>query len=352
MAKKILIIEDNFEIREGTAEVLSLTGDYEIITAPDGKAGVDLALKNKPDLILCDIMMPELDGYGVLYMLSKNEVTADIPFIFLTAKSERADLRKAMEMGADDYLTKPFDDVELLNAIESRFRKREKLVGNSNVRAHLHLSEDEQNYLLQDLVKDARIKVFKKKQSIYEAGDSPIFVYFLLKGKVRSFLFYQDGRELSTDIHIHDTFFGYETVLLNEKYSDNAATLEDSEIALIPKERFFELLYNKPLIAGKFIKLLSGNIREKEEQMLGFAYDTVRKRVANALVNVAEKTASSPEQDEVLIRISRDDLAALAGTANETISRMLADFKDEHLITKEGNAIRVFSIAKLKGVKF
>ncbi|GHE48959.1 response regulator [Sphingobacterium griseoflavum] len=352
MAKKILIIEDNFEIREGTAEILSLTGDYEILTAPDGKIGVDLAVKNKPDLILCDIMMPELDGYGVLYMLSKNELTADIPFIFLTAKSERADLRKAMEMGADDYLTKPFDDIELLNAIESRFRKREKLAGQAGSRTHLHLSEDEQNYLLQDLVKDARVKIFKKKQSIYEAGDSPVFVYHLLKGKVRSFLFYQDGRELSTDIHIHDTFFGYETVLLNEKYSDNAATLEDSEIALIPKERFFELLYNKPVIAGKFIKLLSGNIREKEEQMLGFAYDTVRKRVANALVNVAEKTASSAEQDEVLIRISRDDLAALAGTANETISRMLADFKDEKLITKEGNAIRIFSIAKLRGVKF
>ncbi|TDS16290.1 response regulator [Sphingobacterium paludis] len=352
MAKRILIIEDNFEIREGTAEVLSLTGDYEILTAPDGKVGVDLAIKNKPDLILCDIMMPELDGYGVLYMLSKNELTAGIPFIFMTAKSERADLRKAMEMGADDYLTKPFDDIELLNAIESRFKKREKLTGTAAHRAHLHLNEDEQQYLLHDLVKDARVKIFKKKQSIYEAGDSPVFVYYLLKGKVRSFLFYQDGRELSTDIHIHDTFFGYEAVLLNEKYSDNAATLEDSEIALIPKERFFELMYNKPSIASKFIKLLSGNIREKEEQMLGFAYDTVRKRVANALVNVAEKTTSSPAQDEVLIRISRDDLAALAGTANETISRMLADFKEERLITKEGNAIRIFSIAKLRNVKF
>lgn len=352
MAKKILIIEDNFEIREGTAEVLSLTGDYEILTAPDGKVGVDLAVRNKPDLILCDIMMPELDGYGVLYMLSKNEVTADIPFIFLTAKSERADLRKAMEMGADDYLTKPFDDIELLNAIESRFRKRQKLAGGAQHKASLHLSDDEQNYLLQDLVKDSRIKTFKKKQSIYEAGDSPIFVYYLVKGKVRSFLFYQDGRELSTDIHIHDTFFGYETVLLNEKYSDNAASLEDCEIALIPKERFFELLYNKPMIASKFIKLLSGNVREKEEQMLGFAYDTVRKRVANALVNVAEKTVPTPEEDQVVIRISRDDLAALAGTANETISRMLADFKDEQLITKEGNAIRIFSISRLKNIKF
>ncbi|WP_437921730.1 response regulator [Sphingobacterium sp. LRF_L2] len=352
MAKTILIIEDNFEIREGAAEVLSLTGDYEIITAPDGKVGVDLAIKHRPDLILCDIMMPELDGYGVLYMLNKNETTSDIPFIFLTAKSERADVRKAMEMGADDYLTKPFDDIELINAIESRFRKREKISANNGTRGGLHLSEDEQNYLLKDLVKDARIKVFKKKQSIYSVGDSPVFVYYLLSGKVRSFLFYQDGRELSTDIHISDTFFGYETVLLNEVYSDNAAALEDCEIALIPKERFFELLYNKPMIAGKFIKLLSGNIREKEEQMLGFAYDTVRKRVANALVNVAEKTTPTVGEEGIVVRISRDDLATLAGTANETISRMLAEFKDEGLLVKERSAIRIFSIEKLKGVKF
>lgn len=350
--RTILIIEDNLEIREGTAEILMLTGGYEVITAENGKIGVELALKHVPDLILCDIMMPELDGYGVLYMLNKYESTKHISFIFLTAKSERSDMRKAMEMGADDYLVKPFDDIELLNAIESRLRKRDsfQLVSLSNS-ANLFLDEDEQNYLLQDLVKEARVKTFKKKQLIYEEGDSPLFIYYVLKGKIRTFLYYQDGRELSTGIHIDDLFFGYESVLLNEKYTDNAGALEDSEIALIPKDKFFELMYKKPAIATKFIKLLSGNIKEKEEQMLGFAYDSVRKRVANTLVNVALKSVEDDVQDEVLIRISRDDLAALAGTANETISRMLADFKDEKLIVKEGNAIRIFSIDKLKNVK-
>lgn len=350
--RTILIIEDNLEIREGTAEILSLTGGYKVITAENGKVGVELALKHIPDLILCDIMMPELDGYGVLYMLNKYESTKHISFIFLTAKSERSDMRKAMEMGADDYLVKPFDDIELLNAIESRLRKRDSLsiAINSN-QANLYLDEDEQNYLIQDIVQEARVKTFKKKQLIYEEGDTPVFIYYVVKGKIRTFLYYQDGRELSTGIHIDDLFFGYESVLLNEKYTDSASALEDSEIALIPKEKFFELMYKKPAIATKFIKLLSGNIKEKEEQMLGFAYDSVRKRVANTLVNVALKTIEKDTQDEVLIRISRDDLAALAGTANETISRMLADFKDEKLIVKEGNAIRIFSINKLKNVK-
>src|ERR1044071_612932 len=122
--KKILVIEDNADIRENTAEILSLA-NYSVITAENGKIGVDLANKEKPDLIMCDIMMPELDGYGVLHILSKKPETALIPFIFLTAKTEKTDIRKGMELGADDYLTKPFDDSELLNAIEARLRKHE-----------------------------------------------------------------------------------------------------------------------------------------------------------------------------------------------------------------------------------
>lgn len=349
--RTILIVEDNFDIREGISEILELTGGYNVLTAENGKIGVELALKHTPDLILCDIMMPELDGYGVLYMLSKQEATMHIPFIFLTAKSERVDMRKAMEMGADDYLVKPFDDIELLNSIESRLKKRDSLQ-HTFVKSHtLSLSEEDQTILLQELVKEARVKVYKKKQLIYEEGDTPIYVYYLLQGKIRSFLYYQDGRELSTNIHTKDRFFGYESILLNERYTESASALEDAEVALIPKEKFFELMFNKPAIATQFIKLLSGDIKEKEEQMLGFAYDSVRKRVANTLVQVAQKTVETPTQDEAVIRISRDDLAALAGTANETISRMLADFKDEKLIIKEGNAIRIFSIQKLKNIK-
>jgi CheY-like chemotaxis protein len=122
--KRILLIEDNIEIRENTTEILELDG-YEVLTAENGKIGVELASTTKPDLIICDIMMPVLDGYSVLHLLSKNPETENIPFIFLTAKADRPDFRKGMEMGADDYITKPFDDVDLLNAIESRFKKIE-----------------------------------------------------------------------------------------------------------------------------------------------------------------------------------------------------------------------------------
>ena len=120
--KKILLIEDNDDIRENTAEILELS-NYNVIVAENGKRGVEKAIEYSPDLIVCDIMMPGLDGYGVLHAVHKNEQIKNTPFIFLTAKTERSDFRKGMELGADDYITKPFDGIELLNAVESRLKK-------------------------------------------------------------------------------------------------------------------------------------------------------------------------------------------------------------------------------------
>src|ERR1700733_1192330 len=124
--KTILVIEDTQKVRNNIAEILELS-NYKVLIAADGKTGVEIALKEKPDLIICDIMMPVLDGYGVYHLLSKHKETYGIPFIFLTAKSEKSDFRKGMEMGADDYITKPFDGIELLNAIEIRLKKSESL---------------------------------------------------------------------------------------------------------------------------------------------------------------------------------------------------------------------------------
>src|ERR1700753_1839971 len=126
--RKLLVIDDHDDIRENIAEILTLAG-YEVFTAQNGKRGVETALRENPELVICDIMMPELDGYGVLHLLRKNDSTANTPFIFLTAKTERTDFRKGMEMGADDYITKPFDDIELLNAIEIRLKKYDLLEG-------------------------------------------------------------------------------------------------------------------------------------------------------------------------------------------------------------------------------
>lgn len=349
--QKILLIEDNQDIRESTAEILELA-DFTVFTAENGKKGVELALANFPDIILCDIMMPELDGYGVLYMLNKNETTAHIPFIFLTAKAERADMRKGMEMGADDYLTKPFGDVELLNAIEMRLQKRDRALKNAGNSASFEglLNEARSAKLLNELSENSRIRTYKKKQTIFTDGDQPQNVYLVKSGKVRTYMVYQDGREIISGMFSTGDFVGYESILLNKPYQDIAEALDATELYLIPKNDFHSLLYKDHGIAKKFIELLSGDIQGKKEQLLKLAYNSVRKRVADALINMAEKF-NGGHVETCEIKISRDDLAAMVGTANETISRTLADFKDEKLIEKEGSTIRVFSVEKLRRIK-
>ena len=124
--KKILLIEDEQVLREGIADVLTFEG-YKVIEAADGRNGIEQALKQLPDLILCDIIMPEMNGHDVLRQLAKNEDTRLIPFVFITALSERPDIRTGMEMGANDYLTKPFSHEELLKTIDKQLEKSEEI---------------------------------------------------------------------------------------------------------------------------------------------------------------------------------------------------------------------------------
>jgi DNA-binding NarL/FixJ family response regulator len=124
--KKILVIEDEPEMRRNLSTILRLEG-FAAVTAENGRVGIEMALKEKPDLILCDVMMPEVDGYGVIKALHDEAATMNVPFIFLTAKGERADVRGGMNLGADDYLTKPVDKAELLRAINARLARAEQL---------------------------------------------------------------------------------------------------------------------------------------------------------------------------------------------------------------------------------
>jgi DNA-binding NarL/FixJ family response regulator len=123
--KKILIIEDEPEMRRNITSLLRFYG-YDPVAAENGRAGIEVARREKPDLILCDVMMPELDGYGVLSAMQLDAALARIPFIFLTAKGEKDDLRSGMNLGADDYLTKPVVNADLVRAIESRLRRSEQ----------------------------------------------------------------------------------------------------------------------------------------------------------------------------------------------------------------------------------
>lgn len=344
--KKILLIEDNAEVRENTAEILSLAG-YDLKTAANGKLGVEAAQQEVPDLIISDIMMPELDGYGVLHILSKNEATAAVPFIFLTAKSEKDDLRKGMNLGADDYLTKPFDDTDLLNAIEVRLRKsamQRKLYEPTAEGLDAFMKDASHMLNLSDLGKDKRIKYFKKKGEIFSEGDAPVNVYFVKSGHVKIFKSHPDGKELITALANANDFFGFEPILEGTLYQESAVALQDTELVMIPKRDFITLLQS-PVVSASFISLLCKKVAEKENQLVNQAYNSVRQRTAEALLK-ATKLRDEAEN----IQISRDDLAKMVGTAPESVIRVLTDFKDEGLIETEGGKIRIKSPSRLEKV--
>jgi len=331
--KKILLIEDNDDIRNNTAEILELS-NYQVIMAENGKVGVEKALENIPDLIICDIMMPVLDGYGVLHAVHKNDSIKNTPFIFLTAKTERADLRRGMELGADDYITKPFTGTELLDAVDSRLKKIEMIRQefSPGLQGLKHLLQATGSHdALHELTEDRNINTYKKKQLVYTEGNHPNRLFYIVKGKVKAFKTNDDGKELVTELYSPGEFLGYVALLEGTTYRDTAQAMEDTELAVIPKEDFDGLMNDNKEVIQQFIRLLAKNISTKEEQLLGLAYNSLRKKVADALVILQQKYRRENETD-FAISINRENLANIAGTAKESLIRTLSDFRNEKLI--------------------
>ena len=350
--KSVLIIEDNNDIRENTAEILELAG-YKTFTAENGKKGVDIASREKPAVIVCDIMMPELDGYGVLHLLRKNVETQHIPFIFLTAKTERSDFRKGMEMGADDYITKPFEDIELLNAIEVRIKKSAVLENQyasspQGINQFLHDLKD--TGAMQHLSDQYELENYNKKQILYQENKRPRFLYYLVKGKVKGYKIHEDGKEYITDIYSSGDFIGYTALIEDMNYDDSTTIMEESDILQIPREDFQQMIYGDISIAAKFIRIVTQNVKEKEERLLSLAYSSLRKRVAKAFVDLNAKFNDDGENRS--LEISREDLAHYIGTATESLIRTLSDFKSEKLIEIKEGKIRILDLNKLKNLLY
>ena len=333
--KKILIIEDNQDVRENTADILELA-NYEVCTAENGKEGVELAKKLNPDIILCDIMMPELDGYGVLKNLSKYKETATIPFIFLTAKTERTDLRKGMNLGADDYLTKPFEESELLEAVETRLKKHsflEKEFSKNIQGINQFLDEASSHEGMERLSKDRNGKTYKKRDTLFMEGDPAHTLYFIQSGSVKTYKTTESGKCLVTGILSSGQFVGQLSLLNNTgTYIDTATVLEEAEVLEIPKKDFITLVYGDKLISSKFISMISNDLIDIQEKLVSMAFSTVRQRLAKVLLDLYNKGTRTNSEFKG-IDISREDLAGLMGTATETAIRMLTDFKDEELVT-------------------
>ncbi|HLW30602.1 MAG TPA: response regulator [Brumimicrobium sp.] len=349
---KIVLIEDNHEMRENIEEMLELA-DYQVLSAPNGKIGVELVKKELPDLIICDIMMPELDGYGVLYYLSKIPETRAIPFIFLSAKTERQDFRKGMNLGADDYISKPFEEMELLEAIESRLKKRKRF--------EAVMDSDDKWKGFQDAVCDltgldnlkdnAQIKSFGKREGIYFEGDTPKWLYYVKEGHVRNYKVTRDNKELVTGLYGAGDFFGYIDLLSQGGYQEFSVAIEGAKLALISKEDFEQLVLSNKDVSINFIKLLAGDIIERENELVSLAYNTVRKRVANALSKLYLKYKEGLAE-RVEVTVTRDELASMVGTATESVIRILSEFKKDGYIKTKGSLITILDYPSLRDYRF
>ncbi|MDM9632282.1 response regulator [Robiginitalea aurantiaca] len=340
--RKILIIEDNEDVRENTADLLELS-HYTVQTSADGASGIEKAKHFSPDLIICDIMMPGIDGYQVLEALQGDSKTAGIPFIFLSAKADKTDIRKGMNLGADDYLTKPFEEHELLEAIRSRLKRHDflhKEFSRDISGLHAFLEEAAAFLNLDYIERKYFSKNYAHKELLFTEGNGANFLYYIKKGLVKTFKSTEGGKELITGISQEGNFVGALS-LLNPRstYLESALILEDSEIYRIPKSDFIHLLEENKEVSKKFIALISTDLIDAQEQLVNLAYSPVRQRLALMLIKL-QRAGLIQDANHEGIDIAREDLAGMVGTATETVIRALSDLKDKGVI-RIGKARRI-----------
>lgn len=352
--KTVLLIEDDSALRENTAELLELSG-YKVITAPNGRIGIDQAFAERPDIVVCDIMMPEIDGYQVLEALSTDSRTKLVPFIFLSAKTEHREIRMGMDMGADDYLTKPFEEEELMSAIESRLAKATLLktmagIESGNGSASSVNGDDFRNlHELKNFLDDqGEITQFSKGEDIYEEGARCNNIYLIQKGLVKTHRMDENGKELITALYKEDDLLGFTSFLDNTAYSENATALEEVTLSGISKSELKNILEENSHVALELMELLTDNLSEVKDQLLQMAYGSVRRKTAQTILQFVSVLNKDPEQP---IKISRNDLASVAGIAPESLIRTLSGFKKEGLIEIEGRNIRILRLHELEAIE-
>lgn len=351
--KKILVIEDNLDMLDNISEILELA-NYEVYKASNGKEGVRQAQANKPDLILCDIMMPELDGYGVLKIASEKDQLKHIPFVFMSAKSEKSDFREGMRLGADDYLTKPFEDVQLLETVEMRLKKGGGQLSSNTDLSQIHVTSIDSLYNknkakddFESLFAQRPLEQFKRKDTLFSTGHHARYLYFVQTGMVKTSMFNEDGKEFVSGLYGDKQVVGLIDLFGGDAYSETARFVSDGTCKSIAKEDFLKAIYgNKDLAMYIYTKLhFSVNIRK--ERLLHLAYDSVRKRTADCLLWLNE-LYNTTHVFPFTIAFAREDLAAMVGTAKESLIRTLSAFKEEGLIDTNTSEITLYSKEKLE----
>lgn len=347
--KRILLVEDDVSLRENMEELLDLSG-FLVYSASNGRKAIELAKKELPDLVLCDIMMPEMDGYAVLENLSSHKETCHIPFVFVSAKTEHRDVRKGMNLGADDYLTKPFEEKELLSAIHSRLNKAETL-NSAWSEWHKNQGKEEEIRNLEQLKNffddHGELYSYRKEEPIYNEGDHSNMVFLILRGSVKCYKLDEQGKELITSVYATDEFLGFTSLIDHIPHQEFAVALEDVELAGISKSQLKNILEENQHVSLEVLEIMAESLSEIKEQLLQMAYSSVRKRTAHTLLQFSRAMGNKKGQP---LKIARSDLAGAAGVATESLIRTLSDFKHEGLISIENRDIHILDSQTLQQI--
>jgi CRP/FNR family transcriptional regulator, polysaccharide utilization system transcription regulator len=338
------VIEDNLAVRENIEEILTLAG-YNVLGCSNGLDGVRQINTFNPHLILCDIMMPELDGYGVLKILNTNPSWSQIPVIVLTAKAEKIDFRKGMSLGASDYITKPFDDEDLLASIEIRLKRGEQSYGqssSSSLRSLDTIPHDYISKIITEVCAECELRKFENRAIVINEGQNPRYVYYMVKGKTRVIRKNDLGKEFTHRIVVEKEYFGAIDMINHRNYTKTVQCIEDSEILLIPIKDFMNLVLNNHEFALAILRNTTSEVTILENKLIDQAYSSVRKKIANALVDLHRIYPN-----DIGFYCSREDLASMAGTAKETTIRTLSDFKTDGLIEIIDNNIKILNLNHL-----
>jgi CRP-like cAMP-binding protein/glutaredoxin len=343
MREKIAVISKDENLKNEISSILQLAG-YNTLNTSKGVEFFDLVKEKSIKLIICDNQTLDFDGYTLLKMIKKNEISSSIPLIFLNDSFERNQFRKAIELGADDYLLKPIDEENLLNAVELRL---EKISNNlSNITQFSEKDKLDLNKLSDLGIKmDKVLQIsLKKKHSLFHEGDHVKNLFFLKSGRIKTYKMHEDGKEYITHIYKAGDFIGFESLLTNKSYFETAVALEKCEVGIIPKQDFMEILHNNPEINSRFMRILANEVMKKENQLISLAYDSVKRRVAHSLLYLQKYSGNNHN----IIMMPREDIASMVGTAIETVARSLSEFKKSRFIRLEGRKIRILQPDKLQ----
>ncbi len=342
--KKIVLIDDHDGFRDLTASILEMAA-YEVVTAADGKTGIELTRMIQPDLVLSDVMMPDIDGVSLVKVLGASPVTAGIPVILLSARNTREDIRRGMNSGADDYLTKPFNQLDLIEAIEARLQKKHGQLSDDSSAVEAGLKTESPIQYRSNLLDFRREKHLGKKEKLFQEGDYAHFVYFLLNGRLKTVKNDSYGKELLTEIYLPGNFLGYLPLEEHGSYQETAYGMEPSIVKMIPRNEFLSIVKKDINASEYFNSLLADRAKENEERMLQLAYASVRERLATALLKFQVAEGESSTQ---LNGVTRDDLANLIGTTKESLVRTLAELKKEGSIQTQGKSIAILDEVLLR----